>query len=75
MLHDDCPLGSDGYTRLMTKMEHVETLLEAYQVSNDRRLSRLEGITGNQILIGGIISAVVAGIVLALKVAFSGGGK
>ncbi len=74
-MHEDCPLGDGGYTTLMTKMEHVETLLEAYQQSNERRLSRLEGITGNQILIGGIISAVVAGIVLALKVAFTGGGK
>jgi len=74
-MHDDCPLGGGGYTAIMTKLEHLETLVKATQDSNERRIASLESITGRQLFIGGLISAVTAGFVMAFKFAISGGDK
>jgi len=71
-MHDDCPLGADGLTSIMVKLEHLETLLETHQNNNERRLGQLEGTVGKQTLIAGVVSATVAGIVFAIKYAFGG---
>jgi len=74
-LHEDCPLGDGGYTAIMIKLEHLETLMLETQRANERRLLRLENVTGKQLFIGGLISAVVAGVILAFRFAVGGGGE
>ena len=72
-MHDNCPLGNGELTKIMVKLEHLETLLEEQQKNNERRLGSLEGTVGKQTLIAGVVSAAVAGVVLAVKYAIKGG--
>ncbi len=77
--HDDCPLGSDGMTRIMVALERIETrqkdMNESWlkaEASLSKRLEHLEAVEGRHGLIAACISAVIAGIALFGKYIFGG---
>lgn len=62
-IHDDCPLGDGGYTKIMTKLEHLETLLVERAETNERRFKTLEDHDARNLL----IAAVFMGIAMVVK--------
>ena len=56
-------------TEILVRLERIDTKLE----DRDLRLRRVESVVGRQTFVAALVSAGVAGVVLAFKFAVSGG--